>query len=1294
MLGRLTRGRSGGGTATGSEENARRELDRRLELVEGGGDELVHTPSVAADLSTGMSNPEAARRQRLREQIRQVDAELADVRAQAMRVRLLRGPSGKTYECDPDFIVGGCQESRAEEDGVRCEDCGLFLCNKCFGGTVVHNECQVGGRFDKQIEASGAGGMMSAPGSLPCPLFPQACGNGHYKLLEIQRALLDDANRGEDGAYEDIDSPGLSPHKNFLIARRRQAEQQLETECDGTPQMRDSMLVRTATEARDAAAGSLQRTMSLGRATTSSVGWKASARAQLTDKVDELEQLRYDLSQNPMDNVSKRQQRFCAQCCGEFASFEGGACMPTMRQHHWLCNICFGGYLMKACAPGGAFEQALTNSDGMIVSPPGKLPCPFFSGHQSQLLVRCETMSNPLSSSNASTGDLPKLDCQCGAMELSTITKALLDPRNSSVAFWRERQAQVSIDTQAESRGINLNSMAESGLWSLGIELLSRGVTPSNVHETARLRVDVQKQKIAESERTPGSDVTTDKLAELHLAVTTALTRGASIQCPSCGLEAIKDDACVHMDSCPCGSSWCFLCGKLTEHCPRGARGCDEQSCFLEQHDGWGSFALAAERVRMGDRARAFGAQQEFLRQRQAFLVRKVKEETDPGLWARLQSESPKLLDDVPTDGRSIPWDSLDSASFPLFGANRGRNDIDDFIPGEIEVDPAAEERFQRRLREEMEADARRMRMERHQRSAKLIKLFLTVAFVVGFIIVASFVDFQSPLTDLDPPLGMNVIGPSGAALDGQPAIKMRCASGEVIVSGTIIGSCCSTACDPGATSCECTACSELGDDAAVANHAESYEVDRNGDVQDETTADAAAAIFTWSASMRCTNSQKFKDSIDYLNCSFIAEQKSATPADERACATEAAVATHAAEATCGWRCDILFWYPVVVLAVGWLCFVIAVIFDVENIRTDDPEAIHVMLIFSAGWTFGCIWPLIWSSPFSTNIWASMVFGPFCAGGMTTFFATLLVGLVLNMCTDLEDDDCIFAAFCLGFICTLGYFFFTWDVRDRNDAALGESGGGVLCFSDDQLEMNTCLQVLDSTETSVELVDFSCTAVCLAMRWMMRGFGGVASLGSVWLVFSEGLYNEDWGCVKVPVFLVVANACLWWPELVTDKYFATGSSFVIYCLVLFCFSMGWLVSLAELIAPGLDRCCRRCTEWIEGYSLEGLILGLPPLVLGLLIYLYRASAPDYQGNETFMTIVHVQVVIIFFAGLVALIMSDADDDASGVITMPTFWMVLVLQQDADDLFSVWWLIFFLLYWNSFVAGLGVLVAAV
>jgi hypothetical protein len=41
---------------------------------------------------------------------------------------------------------------------------------------------------------------------------------------------------GKDGNFEDIESPGLSPHKVFLIARRRQAETKLTD--DGGPSPR------------------------------------------------------------------------------------------------------------------------------------------------------------------------------------------------------------------------------------------------------------------------------------------------------------------------------------------------------------------------------------------------------------------------------------------------------------------------------------------------------------------------------------------------------------------------------------------------------------------------------------------------------------------------------------------------------------------------------------------------------------------------------------------------------------------------------------------------------------------------------------------------------------------------------------------------------------------------------------------------------------------------------------------------------------------------------------------------
>jgi len=105
----------------------RSDLDQRLDLVEGGGDELIHTPSVASDLATGMATKDAAKAQRLREQVRIIDSELAETKAAIIRQRLLRGPSGRRFECDADCVVGGCGESFAEEDGVLWCDLLTFL---------------------------------------------------------------------------------------------------------------------------------------------------------------------------------------------------------------------------------------------------------------------------------------------------------------------------------------------------------------------------------------------------------------------------------------------------------------------------------------------------------------------------------------------------------------------------------------------------------------------------------------------------------------------------------------------------------------------------------------------------------------------------------------------------------------------------------------------------------------------------------------------------------------------------------------------------------------------------------------------------------------------------------------------------------------------------------------------------------------------------------------------------------------------------------------------------------------
>jgi hypothetical protein len=90
--------------------------------------------------------------------------------------------------------------------------------------------------------------------------------------------------------------------------------------------------------------------------------------------------------------------------------------------------------------------------------------------------------------------------------------------------------------------------------------------------------------------------------------VVDALVRGAGIQCPKCGTCTEKDEACVHMDYCPCGSHWCFLCGKESgrdndQQCPRGdgaRKGCDMNGIYLERLPGWGGHAKQGETPAFG----------------------------------------------------------------------------------------------------------------------------------------------------------------------------------------------------------------------------------------------------------------------------------------------------------------------------------------------------------------------------------------------------------------------------------------------------------------------------------------------------------------------------------------------------------------------------------------------------------------------------------------------------------------------------------------------------------------------
>jgi hypothetical protein len=159
-------------------------------------------------------------------------------------------------------------------------------------------------------------------------------------------------------------------------------------------------------------------------------------------------------------------------------------------------------------------------------------------------------------------------------------------------------------------------------------------------------------------------------------------------------------------------------------------------SYYLEQHPGWGDYALAGENAK-------FGAQKEFLRRRQAFYVRAVMEVTDPAMWSKLRNKHPDLLTGVPTEGRNIEWDSLLSADFPLFGAK---------LRAEEAAGPSAAQRRLRahylELRVEAEEHRRRETWRRRRQQLCIPMVALVVAaLVVGTSLLIAFALPPCPVT-------------------------------------------------------------------------------------------------------------------------------------------------------------------------------------------------------------------------------------------------------------------------------------------------------------------------------------------------------------------------------------------------------------------------------------------------------------------------------------------------------------------------------------------------------------------
>lgn len=175
---------------------------------------------------------------------------------------------------------------------------------------------------------------------------------------------------------------------------------------------------------------------------------------------------------------------------------------------------------------------------------------------------------------------------------------------------------------------------------------------------------ELERDEQATNEQAAEAKEARTPLDNLRDAVQEALTRGRTVCCPQCFSKGEKDDQCMHIKCASCRTEWCYCCGRRrgggTGCCSR-ENGCDSTSSYLESQPGWSGFAI-------GEETEGEGAVNELHRKRIAYFLRQLKENTDLVLWGELQTLYPAILTNVPTDGRRIRWDEIDSAEITTFG--------------------------------------------------------------------------------------------------------------------------------------------------------------------------------------------------------------------------------------------------------------------------------------------------------------------------------------------------------------------------------------------------------------------------------------------------------------------------------------------------------------------------------------------------------------------------------------------------------------------------------------------------
>ena len=287
------------------------------------------------------------------------------------------------------------------------------------------------------------------------------------------------------------------------------------------------------------------------------------------------------------------------------------------------------------------------------------------SDEENQLIVCCIPHCDLPVNDACCTGRTPHYLCDsCFCTYASAECESVLG------AFDQERVRNGPVSTPGELP-CPLFPAGECDCSSIPMTTLARVLSTDSIalrkYEEAKRRL-IQAQCDQEEERTAQAqeearNSSSSPLERLWQEVVDALGRGGYVACPECGQHNQKDDEhddCMHM-RCSCGTRYCYCCGRPRSICHSDGTGCDATSAQLESYPGWGGFAINGE-------SRAVGALHQFHKRRMAYFLRQVKATHSPTLWEDLSQAYPDILDNKPTDGRSIQWEEIDSATAPLFG--------------------------------------------------------------------------------------------------------------------------------------------------------------------------------------------------------------------------------------------------------------------------------------------------------------------------------------------------------------------------------------------------------------------------------------------------------------------------------------------------------------------------------------------------------------------------------------------------------------------------------------------------